>query len=282
MPQLSIAVRAIQLTGDFLKTHHQILLISLFLFLSCFNRTSLYNYKKPYIVKKDDLQLLTAFNIKNDLYIDRYFKYWEESITPVTEDELISYNDTLKSIYQVFFDFYQLDTVYLNYDYLVLQNDIEYCIVKNEIYKIYGESLGSLDSLDSFLDFKKIMNFRPRVSFQEIKLLYLDQKHFNTLNYFFNEENGNYSYINKFNKKRNRNKEIYLSKKIRISKQHWFEGHHYYSFPKIYSMAFNNDLSRVKISYRYSWFVSAGVEYEYSHKETKWIKVKSLQIGGVE
>ena len=96
------------------------------------------------------------------------------------------------------------------------------------------------------------------------------------LNFYFNETSGYdgwYDY-KKFEQGYLEKKVSYLSSKIIVSHHHWFPAFHYYSFPRIYEIIFNYDLTKAIINYRGSWYTGGGVEYIF--KNSNWTKSEQL------
>jgi len=152
-------------------------------------------YHKKYIPTIGDSLFLDAYYKGNESVLDSFFVQWEQDSRSIDTNEFNNLNDTIKSIYRLFKDFYQLDTLYDKYQYIILQNEVDYIILDEKIYNELKMNFGTID-YDVYP--MKYKDFRPAIRGREIGILYFNDIYFHRLNYFLNEENGYYPYINKF------------------------------------------------------------------------------------
>jgi len=220
-------------------------------------------YDKSYILKDEDILLRKAFYLNSEHMLSDFFRSWNNGLNPLSSKEFNSLNDTLKQVYFLYKSFYQLLENYQNAEYLVLQNDIDIALIDSLDYDLFRTHGGSIINYDSTINKIRIDNFLPFTEGINKKHVYLNRKYLEILNFFFNETSGYvvwYDY-KKFEKGYLEKKVDFFSSKIIVSHHHWIPAFHYYSFPRIYEIIFNYDLTKAIIYYRDSYWTGGGVEF---------------------
>ncbi len=54
--------------------------------------------------------LETAYQENSITLLDSFFTIWQNDIKPISEEELNEQNDTVKAVYELFYEMYDLDT----------------------------------------------------------------------------------------------------------------------------------------------------------------------------
>ena len=129
-------------------------------------------------------KLERAFQSSSTSDLDQFFTDWNISVSSNTGS--IGQNDTIKTIYDVYREFYSpLDLTKLgdwewgnnlnsNSKYVAVQNKIYYAVVEKELF----DSWFNIENLDSISD------FRPQLNLEKSKILYLLPEYKEALNLF--------------------------------------------------------------------------------------------------
>jgi hypothetical protein len=238
------------------------------------------DYSKPYTPTIDDSLFEQAWLMDESTpnFIDSIFDRWEAEIRPISAKELQELNDTVRAIYEFFYDFYVLDSQFRKPKFVVLQNTLEYAVCDSEVYvALHTSHSGEQYKPQPEIAWEELKDFRPGIRAKDVRILYLSEACTRTLNYFFNEQNGHYPCLDYQIDATDwyilRSKEELLAKKIPLAPQHWCIGFHYYSFPHLNNLVFFKDLRRVKIVTRDGF--NSGRYLEYQHTDTGWTEVPS-------
>ena len=169
-----------------------------------------------------------AYKQSSKKELKNFFDAWSREITPITDTELSTYNDTIQQAYKLFIDFYnsyRLDSndEYKNVDFLILQNTLEIyftdkvCYTKEEkkeyLINEYNKRYKDNDSIrqvriswlnedewiervfhgyDTIHKNKKqvdlVANFRPQINCENKIPIYLMPKYDTLLNAFLGSE----------------------------------------------------------------------------------------------
>lgn len=228
-----------------------------------------HHYKKPYLATQTDRELLKYFEENSQDSLKQFFNNWENELRPYSRSKIEGLNDTLKAIYAVFNIFYTTKPAYFGFKYIILQNSISYAVIRDiAVFEKYTMERRQKDTITP----DTLTDFRPYKGKAFNQILYLNDKYKSALNYFFNEENGNYNCIQNFDKELTEKKRTFLSSYISLPADHRCKM--YYSFPYIEKIIFNSDLSGAKIFFRNS--VSSGGGKVYSIIDGKWTFIKDL------
>jgi hypothetical protein len=212
--------------------------------------------------------LLEAFKNNSSSLMNRFFERWERQCIPT---ESFVPGDIRNKIYSLFSAFYTELADYRDSEYLVLQNSIEYCLVKPPLYDSNFISLP-----DSVLQKATIEYFTPYPSKLNKKIVYLSNKYSEALNFYVNETTVTSPYYDytKISFEYQESKVNFLKRKILIQRGEWTPAYYYFSFPYIYRIYFNPDATKAKVYYRDSWYSGGMDEYQYSN--SGWKKIRNI------
>ena len=257
--------RRTDVNGSIYKRKNKYVLFVFFLF------TIAFAYPQT---KLEMLERAYKNNSKKELKV--FLDNWSREITPITNEELSTYNDTIKEAYKVFVDFYnnyRLDSSYSK-EYNDMYENVDFLIVPNALYIFFEDSLLYRDWFErngKLTD--SIMNFRPTVQCNGKIPLYLSKKYKEGMDIFLKDKEKKYKYLSL-----DRTKESFLDNYVRIVSGHW-GGWHLCSFPIIYVIIFDKDMKYVEINYRDSWctggkviFKKEGDTWMFFRKNSRWIE----------
>jgi hypothetical protein len=186
-------------------------------------------------------------NSKDEL--KNFLDAWGLEITPITDEELSTYNDTIREAYKAFVDFYNFNfskldimhpsdakeyrSLYKNIDFLIVQNKLKICFVN----KINFNSLTQEGYLTD-----SILNFRPVIRRSNKTPLYLTKKYDDALNIFLGWG---------FACDGSTDKRAFLENYIKIYAGHWY-GWHLSAVPEVYYITFDKNMKYAVVHYRIS------------------------------
>ena len=233
-----VKTRQIQKIGkSFAKIKSKYLLIVFFLFTISFAypQTELEMLEKAY--KNNSKEELKAF-----------FDAWSREITPITNEELLTYNDTIQEAYKVFVDFYNFNFSNLNIlhpddakRYKNLYKNIDFLIVQNSL-KIYFVNKIQFDMRQEGHLTDSITDFRPTIRRSGKIPLYLTKKYDDAVNTFLGWG---------FAGDGSTEKRAFLENYVKIYAGHW-SGWHLPAVPEVYSITFDKNMKSAIIYYRIS------------------------------
>ena len=209
--------------------------------------------------QKESKILEKAYKHNSKEELKAFFDNWSREITPITNEELLTYNDTIQEAYKAFVNFYnsyRLDSSYSN-EYNGMYENVNFLIIPNALYIIFEDSLLYRDwgERDGKLT-DSIMNFRPTVQCNGTIPLYLSKKYKDILDVFLKEKEKKYKYLSL-----DRKKKSFIDDYVRIVSGHW-GGWHLCSFPEVYSITFDEEMKYIVIDYRDSWGTGGGVRFK--------------------
>jgi len=231
-------------------------------------------------------------------------------------------NDTIKVIYDVFDAFYSPrdlkrigdsewgDSIYTKSKYLLVQNSIDYSVMKTDAYydstlkdqyiflnqndsilfselkktnfTTYHELLENVKNEDARYSFKIFDDFRPKTIYNQYEILYIDKRHYKKIKRYLGKQNIDFGILNLMNpaspRKSNRNRQTFLNQYIVVWHGHWGGYWHISSHPLVSDIVFENDLKTAYVSFR--------VVYQFGRATLKlidnnWILIES-EISGIE
>jgi hypothetical protein len=211
--------------------------------------------------------------------LESFFASWHERSLPYGGVPFDSLNDTLKAAYELFRQFYELDSSYLSNRYIVLQSTVSLGIFDSASLDLVSEGReGSIFGSDHRFC---TVAFQPKINVDG-EVLYLTEPYWRALNYFFNGEDASTPYL--FHPIGGREwhdlrvKEDWMRRYIPLDDAEYRSiGFQYYSFPYVRQIAFSTDLKRVRFEYFGANGSGAigGLE-ERELKGTEWVRSKSL------
>jgi len=258
-------------------------IIILFFIFSLFVNISLYS--------QTDLKMLEeAYKHSSKKKLKNFFDAWSREITPITDAELSTYNDTIQQAYKAFVAFYKphrLDSIcgidnimykkrffffYTRYELDSIEaiqwtnrlyKDVDFLIVQNnfKIYftdKIYPEFERNFyfwyDENENSKQVDSVVNFRPQINCNDKIPVYLTPKYDTLLNTFLGSEHLEFGTGGIMNvaqaKGKSKRKKSFLENYIKILHGHWGGYWHLCSFPEAYSITFDKDMEYALIYFR--------------------------------
>lgn len=281
-----------------------------FLFLFVFG-----NFLNSFSQYSEIHQLENAYQSQNQDSLRLFFLNWEQEYQPISMDEWMLLSDTVKDIYEIYYEFYNPNdynkilkhTFYRcpNYDfneYFVLPTEIVYGFVKSfekkylasYIFKqrndnLKGYSLKKKDINTSFylgnslikLDFKDtVFNFRPIISEKNCKILYFSSKYKNITDIFFNNDTTGFrdEFRSRYQMSRDEKfkRKNWMSSIIDISVTHDFSNMIFLTFPKILIIYFNEKRDQAYIYYYLSYQYREAI---YEKVNNTWTYKSSRTVG---
>lgn len=241
-----------------------LLLICAFSFSTCFGQDELKN-------------LENAYKNKSQSQYDQFIEHWRSESIPITS--LDSLGKLQKDVYEIFINFYNPfnlqrigtgewgDKLYSDIDYVIIQNTIFIYTYKTDSlnFHVFADTDSLVLSKDS------IMNFRPKIEFEQAKTLYLLPKYDLVINKFLGSKNFPLGAGGIMNPSRARGQSAkrleFMNKKLNIIHGHWGGYWHIETHPEVFSVDFNNDRTIAKVNYR---LVYQGGEATYIKENGKW------------
>lgn len=216
-----------------------------------------------------------------DTQLNMMFKTWSEDLKPIPLATIK--NAKHKEVYKVFRAFYDpldLNKIYKKKNWDTdedgLYNNIQYLIIQNRIdYKI-------ADKNDSTIFKDSIIGFRPELSFEPKKILYLNARYDTLLNKFLGNDHYPLGYGGIMNPARPKNKSAerryFLYPYIQIIYGHWGGYWHLESHPYVFSIKFNEKMDEATVNFR---LVYEGGEAKLKKKRGEW-KVSDYHLTWIE
>jgi hypothetical protein len=260
-------------------------IISLILLInSCSHKIEFDSYKAKYSSSqiKERIEKYYTTNLVDSLY--RFLNEWHNSIPPVSVD-FINQNDTMKNIYQIFTDLYQpfkfgdyhVDNYFDNKNkYIIIQGYMDYAVVSKDNYKnlLKVETKGYPDdTIYDKIKTKTLLSFRPKLSIDSIKYLYLTKEYRQALCDFLgtdHHELGEGDIMNTaFPKNETENRYKFVCPVLPIVYGHWGGYWHIETFPIIYKIVFDDSFQHAMIDFRSSVGQTV-MQYKVSKVHGQW------------
>ncbi len=220
--------------------------------------------------------------------VNNFLIKWHQEIMCSSKD-FVNQNDTLENIFLVFTDLYKPfrfgDYNTDNYfegknNYIVIQNEIKYDVVSDGLYQrlIYNSSEGYPNdtAYEFYKPAHKLLNFRPQLSFDSVKCLYLTAEYKQAINDFLGlgtfkgDILNNDTILNRYN---------FLSPALPIFYGHWGGYWHIETFPIIERIIFDSDFEHAAVDFRYG-LEETMLQYRITkiqghwQPDNKWLKVR--------
>ena len=141
------------------------------------------------------------------------------------------------------------------------------------VYKTKEINFPMLSNSDSLIQIKdSIVDFRPKIEFKNVRILYLTPKYSKIINEFLGNKYyplGTGGIMNPARAKGTSEKKLdFLNSKMKIIYGHWGGYYHIETHPDVFSIDFNKDLTLAKVNYRLGY---QGGEATYKRHNGKWI-----------
>lgn len=212
-----------------------------------------------------DLTLEQIYQNNSYKQFDNYISYWKSESIAISDEEMSAQPLAVKYIYQIFEDYY--DPFNLNkysrdghYNPEVgndFYNSVNNLIVQDNITYRVNDNSNEINS---------IQNFRPRVTFPSVQILYLRNNYQEEFNSFLNRNHldiqARYNFI---------------YSRMKVSPGHW-SGWHILTHPEILNIDFNRNLDTAFVNFRIRYeggksiYVRTGEQWNLISSKLLWIE----------
>ena len=255
--------------------------ISIFFFIS-FCVTFLNTFcSKP--VSYDETYLEDAFKTNDTIKLEMFFNNWYELSQPINKMQYNALDDTIKNaytLYQLFYNPYDLFELTHDSLYIGLYDDINYCVVQNVLKVMVVDYLdfNHFDPeryRDKTCYVNEINNFRPKLD--SMRVIYQSDSFKKIIDQFIQYDSvlDTSLTIKEYYEKRNiiSSKIHFLQRFIKILPSHWGDYLFITTHPYVYDVIFDSRMDLAIVEYRCEW---QGGEALYQKKNGKWRKIKSF------
>jgi hypothetical protein len=158
-----------------------LILIIFLLFSSCTEISFIENTDYSCLTSSEDEGriLLSAFRLNSTDKLEEFFMHWSRQCLPLGNP---GHNEIREKIYSLYYTVFNSHEEYSNYEYIVLPNTITYYIVSPALYDSRFDYLPDYNNKKVSFD-----NFTPVPKNTQKKILCLNNKYSEALNYYFNE-----------------------------------------------------------------------------------------------
>jgi hypothetical protein len=210
--------------------------------------------------------LLGYYKLNSKDSLRTFLSNWNKMV-PSSSDRFMHQNDTVENIFKVFYELYKpfkfgsqdADNYFSNeIEYILIQNEIEYDVYSTKDYKAFikytSDRFPNNTVRDYFYNRKKLLNFRPMLSFTNIKFLYLTAEYKNAIVDFLGTEQHNIGEGDIMNtaypKGETYNRYSFLCPILPIVYGHWGGYWNIETFPIIYSIVFDDKFQHALVDFR--------------------------------
>jgi hypothetical protein len=243
-----------------LQKFHLIAFAFLFALVSCTQHSRLKkgpiddtNHYKPVAAKILTEKLETAYTQKATDKLEKFFADWNSNVPPNSK-EFIEQNDTIRALYGAFNAFYQpLDLLKLgDWEWRnELNSESKYVAVQNEISYMVTDSFEHFDWQSPGI--REISDFRPPITIDSKKVLYLTLEYDSTLRQFLGSESTEAGEPNIMNPARPKGESEKRYQMIRpyipVLHGHW-NGWHLNTHPSVSYILLNKNLTLAHFIFR--------------------------------
>ena len=232
--------------------------------------------------------LVKAYKSDSIPLLEKFLLDWNKKSIP--NPNIYDFPEVKKNTYAIYQDFYNpflLDKygkqemgsdLYSKIKYVIIQNSIRVIVLKTD--SIDQDYRNPEDSI--IKEKLTISEFKPNLSFENAKVLFLTSDYAHYLNKFLKKKHYKLGYGGIMNPARAKGSAIYkqefLNSKLLIIHGHWGGNWHLETHPYINNIIFNKDLTLAKINFRIGY---QGGESIYLKKDGNWI-TKSSEITWIE
>ena len=232
----------------------------------------------------------------NDIsYLIDFLDDESKKSVPISDEELSSIFEFIQHSYSIFEDFYNPfnlgrigeneygDSVYFGVKYVVVQNEINVEIVKDDDFEEFFDvenfsahyfklSLEKRKELDNLKVIAKlsVRNFRPRLNFNEKKIIYDNSFISNQIEYFLSKQKE------EGNRKEYEKRKAYLNEMIHVYGCHWSSCVHHRTDPSV-SLTFNESLNKAVVNFGIFYQGGSAIyylidgEWVFQRSKIEWI-----------
>jgi hypothetical protein len=242
------------------------------------------NYSPKYTSKQLQERLEKYYKENSTDSLRSFLNEWNKILTPVT-NEFIQQDDAIENIYQVMIDLYkpfkfgdyQADNYFKGKnEFIIIQKDIDYAVVSSKEYQSFIKAALKgypYDTVYEYYKTKRLNIFRPKLSIDSVKYLYLTKEYEKALTDFLGTEHhelGEGDIMNTaYPKNETANRYHFLCPILPIVYGHWGGYWHIETFPIIYKIVFDDFFKHAFVDFRSSVGQTV-IQYELIKKDGKW------------
>jgi len=228
----------------------------------------------------------------------RFFDRWHERVGPVPAETLTKKPEFEREAYAVYGQFFISSERLAQQElkYVVVQRELCVTLVDNDLSDIFDDQWDSLDRRRALPNISRVTlhEFRPRISIQGAKVLYLDRDHLNELLQFLVEEpylshlipivdrywdihhGGDMGGVRAPDHSEKelavrKEKLAYLNSVLDILPGHWGTGWHFETHPIAGNLVLSSDHQRAIVEFRAGY--GGGEAYLKKDARGNWIQV---------
>jgi len=227
--------------------------------------------------QKELKKLKKAYEAKSQSQLESFLQQWQSESKPISFPDSLS--DLQKDVYQIYEDFYNPfnlsrvgsgewgDSLYAGIDYVIIQNQLLI-----NWYKTDTLNFRFFENTDSLILSKEMIgNFRPDITFEQAKTLYLFPQYLKIINTFLRSKSYPLGFGGIMNPSRAKGESAerlqFLNEKLKIIHGHWGGYWHIETHPYVYSIEFNKDRTIASVNFRLGY---QGGSATYIKKDGKW------------
>ncbi|PWU03537.1 MAG: hypothetical protein C5B52_03200 [Bacteroidetes bacterium] len=241
--------------------------------------------------QKNDTTLYHSYKSASISGLQVFFENWASETAPITKETLEKLNDTTKNIYQIFQAFYNPidirrtggsewgNDIYKNVKYFIIQNKINFSVV--ESLSIDTNHLRDIE-LPKNENYILLQNFRPQLSFPNIKCVTLTDHYDSVLNRFLGNSHyklGAGNLMSPAKSKGESEKRMqFLSSCIKIWYGHWGGYWQLHSYPYAIRIILDKGFQNAIVDYRmvyeggYAYLKKVNNDWKLIKGERTWIE----------
>ncbi|MBS1915535.1 MAG: hypothetical protein JST87_04610 [Bacteroidetes bacterium] len=241
--------------------------------------------------QKSDALLFNAYKKNSLTELQSFFDNWALETPSISAEDFKKLNDTLKNVYQVFQSFYNPtdinrtggsewgNDIYKGVKYFLVQDKIFYAVADGlitdtiELHKGIFHRPKSYDSLN---------DFRPELSFLNIKCVILNKYYDGLLNRFLGDQHYKLGTVSIMSPARSKgeseNRMKFLENCIKIWYGHWGGYWQLHSYPYAGRVTFDKDFQNAVVDYQmiyeggYAYFKKISDKWTLIKAERTWIE----------
>lgn len=203
--------------------------------------------------------LIDAYEDSSTELLNKFFDSWENNIKPISDNEYNQLSDTLKEIYDLFYELYYPEKLICPFDfeteYYVLQNEILVFIISNSVEDtlFYKTGHNKKELIENNVRYS--FQIKPRIKLHDKKILFLTKEYETYLNDFLYYDTDEIMNLPKGKDKYSKiiaiqnSRMDFLKPKVHCIPHHTRPAFYYYSYPYVVCIYLKEDLQIAQISY---------------------------------
>ena len=158
-----------------------------------------------------ELDLLTkAYETKSTELLQQFFTSWHEALPTVSNTEWRTFDDTVQTLYCVFYHLLEHHRSWIGSSVNIVQNSVDFTIVDSVDPRSFTTQTHA----------RTLSDFRPRLPDPGSAVVYLDKKYYDILTHFLDNA-GNDPLSTGFDPSEPRSKAEFLRPSVRLLEGHW-------------------------------------------------------------